>query len=71
MNLRQTSPVAMLDDLRALVECESPTEDLAACRKVTALANDLSKKILSGEIDKSKKVMVDIFDGLVVFRNEA
>jgi ATP-dependent Clp protease ATP-binding subunit ClpB len=35
------------------------------------VVNDLSKKILSGEIDKSKKVMVDIFDGLVVFRNEA
>jgi glutamate carboxypeptidase len=46
MNLRQTSPVAMLEDLRALVECESPTEDLAACRKVIALANDLSKKII-------------------------
>ena len=45
MNLRQTSPVAMLEDLRALVECESPTEDLAACRKVIALANNLSKKI--------------------------
>ena len=45
MNLRQTSPVAMLEDLRALVECESPTEDLAACRKVIALANDLSKKV--------------------------
>ena len=45
MNLRQTSPVAMLEDLRALVECESPTEDLAACRKVISLANDLSKRI--------------------------
>jgi len=35
------------------------------------VVNDLSKKILSGEIDKTKKVMVDIFDGVVVFRNEA
>ena len=35
------------------------------------VVNDLSKKILSGEIDKTKKVIVDIFDGVVVFRNEA
>ena len=33
--------------------------------------NELSTKILSGEIDKSKKVLIDIFDGLIVFRNEA
>jgi ATP-dependent Clp protease ATP-binding subunit ClpB len=35
------------------------------------VVNELSKKILSGEIDKSKKVLIDIFDGLMVFRNEA
>ena len=35
------------------------------------VVNELSKKILSGEIDKSKKVLVDIFDGIIVFRNEA
>jgi len=35
------------------------------------VVNDLSKKILSGEIDKTKKVIVDIFDGVVIFRNEA
>lgn len=35
------------------------------------VVNELSKKILSGEIDKSKKVLIDIFDGLIVFRNEA
>ena len=34
------------------------------------IVNELSKKILSGEIDKSKPVMVDVFDGTVVFRNE-
>jgi ATP-dependent Clp protease ATP-binding subunit ClpB len=34
------------------------------------VVNELSKKILSGEIDKTKKVLIDIFDGIVVFRNE-
>lgn len=34
------------------------------------IVNDLSKKILSGQIDKTKAVLVDVFDGLVVFRNE-
>ena len=35
------------------------------------VVNEFSKKILSGEIDKTKKVLIDIFDGLIVFRNEA
>ncbi|MBX9734718.1 MAG: AAA family ATPase, partial [Chitinophagaceae bacterium] len=34
------------------------------------IVNGLSKKILSGDIDKSKSVLIDVFDGLVVFRNE-
>ncbi len=34
------------------------------------VVNELSKKILSGEIDQSKKVLIDIFDGIIVFRNE-
>ncbi|TAG29177.1 MAG: hypothetical protein EAZ35_11485, partial [Sphingobacteriia bacterium] len=34
------------------------------------IVNDLSKKILAGEIDKTKPVLVDVFDGMVVFRNE-
>ncbi len=34
------------------------------------IVNHLSKKILSGELDKTKPVMVDVFDGTVVFRNE-
>ncbi len=34
------------------------------------IINELSKKILSGDIDKSKKVLVDVFDSVVVFRNE-
>jgi ATP-dependent Clp protease ATP-binding subunit ClpB len=34
------------------------------------LVNTLSKKILSGEIDRNKSVLIDVFDGVVVFRNE-
>ena len=34
------------------------------------LVNKLSKKILAGEIDKTRPVLVDAFDGNVVFRNE-
>ena len=34
------------------------------------IVNELSKKLLGGSIDKSKPVLVDVFDGLVVFRNE-
>lgn len=32
--------------------------------------NMLSKKIIAGEIDKSKPVLIDVFDGTVVMRNE-
>jgi ATP-dependent Clp protease ATP-binding subunit ClpB len=34
------------------------------------LVNTLSKKILSGEIDRNKSVLIDVFDGVIVFRNE-
>ena len=34
------------------------------------IVNVLSKKILAGDIDKSQPVLVDVFDGVVVFRNE-
>ena len=34
------------------------------------IINSLSKRILAGDIDKSKAVLVDVFDGVVVFRNE-
>jgi ATP-dependent Clp protease ATP-binding subunit ClpB len=34
------------------------------------IVNQLSKKILAGTIDKSHPVLVDVFDGVVVFRNE-
>ena len=35
------------------------------------IVNQLSKKILAGDIDKTRPVLVDVFDGTVVFRNEA
>lgn len=34
------------------------------------IINQLSKRILAGDIDKSRPVMVDVFDGVVVFRND-
>jgi len=34
------------------------------------IVNQLSKRILAGDIDKTKPVLVDVFDGIVVFRNE-
>ncbi len=34
------------------------------------IINALSKRILAGDIDKSTPVTVDVFDGVVVFRNE-
>ena len=34
------------------------------------IINTLSKKILAGDIDKQKPVLVDVFDNTVVFRNE-
>jgi len=35
------------------------------------IVNQLSKRILAGDVDKTKPVLVDVFDGTVVFRNEA
>ena len=34
------------------------------------IVNQLSRKILSGDINKDHPVLVDVFDGVVVFRNE-
>lgn len=34
------------------------------------IVNQLSKNILAGAIEKSQPVLVDVFDGVVVFRNE-
>ena len=33
------------------------------------IVNELSKKLLSGEVDKSKPILIDMFDGVVVYRN--
>lgn len=35
------------------------------------IINLLSKKIIAGDIDKSQPVLIDVFDGVVVMRNEA
>lgn len=35
------------------------------------IVNQLSKRILAGDVDKSSPVLVDVFDGIVVFRNDA
>lgn len=35
------------------------------------IVNQLSKRILAGDIDKNQPVLVDVFDNTVVFRNEA
>ncbi len=35
------------------------------------IINLLSKKIIAGDIDKSKPVLIDVFDGVVVARNES
>lgn len=34
------------------------------------IVNKLSKQIIAGEVDRSNIVLVDVFDGVVVFRNE-
>ena len=34
------------------------------------IVNQLSKRILAGDIDRTVPVLVDVFDGVVVFRNE-
>ena len=36
----------MLAALEALVRCESPTEDLDACRNVVRLASDIATRVL-------------------------
>jgi glutamate carboxypeptidase len=47
---------AMLQDLRALVECESPTEDLAACNRVIELAGKISERVtgVKGDLIQEK-----------------
>jgi len=58
MNLRQTTAMsdAMLQDLKALVECESPTEDLEACNRVIELAGKVSERVtgIKGDLIQEK-----------------
>jgi ATP-dependent Clp protease ATP-binding subunit ClpB len=35
------------------------------------IVNQLSRRILAGDIDKTRPVLVDVFDNTVIFRNEA
>jgi ATP-dependent Clp protease ATP-binding subunit ClpB len=35
------------------------------------IVNKLSRQIISGDVDRSKVVLVDVFDGVVVLRNDA
>ncbi len=35
------------------------------------IVNQLSRKILAGDVDKTRPVLVDVFDGTVVFRNDS
>ena len=35
------------------------------------IINELSKKIIAGDIDKSKQLLIDVFDHLIVFRNDS
>ncbi|XZF15286.1 ATP-dependent chaperone ClpB [Chitinophagaceae bacterium MMS25-I14] len=35
------------------------------------IINQLSKKIIAGDIDKNKPVLIDVFDGVVAIRNDA
>jgi ATP-dependent Clp protease ATP-binding subunit ClpB len=34
------------------------------------IVNTLSRKIIAGDVDKTKPVLIDVFDGVVVFRSE-
>jgi glutamate carboxypeptidase len=51
----------MLADLEALVRCESPSDDLAACRSVVALASEIAERVLG------KAAQVKEIEGRPVF----
>jgi len=44
--------VSALSDIQRLVECESPTEDLAACGEVITLAVEIANKLLNNKAEK-------------------
>ncbi len=45
MKMRQNKPMSAtaIKDIQRLVECQSPTEDIAACVKVVELAVEISE----------------------------
>lgn len=52
-----------LSDIQRLVECESPTEDLAACDQVIDTAIDIASKVLTLKAEKLLKMVVQFFGG--------
>ncbi len=44
--MRENLAMTFAADLKSLVECQSPTEDLQACTKVVELAADISERVL-------------------------
>ena len=44
--------MSALSDIQRLVECESPTEDLAACGEVITLAVEIANKLLNNKAEK-------------------
>lgn len=44
--------MSALSDIQRLVECESPTEDLAACDEVITLAVEIAHKLLKNKAEK-------------------
>ena len=51
----------VLSDLESLVRCESPTEDLTACRKVISIASTIAKKLHNDGGDTSDEKGRPIF----------
>ena len=47
--------MAMIEDLEALVKCESPTEDISACKEVVELAISIADRVTK----KSAKVITE------------
>ena len=43
--------MTFIADLQELVECQSPTEDLAACTKVAHLASDIAARVLGSKAE--------------------
>ena len=41
----------ILKDLQTLVECESPSSDLAACTKVLGVANRITAKVIGASAE--------------------